>query len=458
MADRIITLQRTVRELGRLRAGLMQATKSGRQAPTASRNWILTSPNREYLDVAATLWGGRVEPWQPQGAGAAQFRVVTSAPTIDAILPPGDPLSQSYEIWTRGGCQRRCNGEREILGNKGAGQPCACRTEYGDDFHKIPAIDPNTKQPLRCQMMTRLSVFLPELPDIGIWRVESKGFWAATHITSYVDLIKGQVGPSAMVPVRLGIEPRTRVRDGKTSQFVEIVVSLRSAASFGQILASPEVISIGAAQVGAAIGSGERVAIAAAAAEVEHEPEQVDDLAPTTADIWQSKMDAAPDERALRGVWGQMKEAGVDDADLRAYWWGRKKQLGGDVPEGARIVMPSPPPSVASTLPSLGGRPIEDVNALAAEDEMAEDEIPAEDVPEVVQPPAAPDVAMPEPGEPEPDVDATWNAILAHAGKLGWNTAAVMEKFAKRQLREVADANGWDMASFLDAMKNGQVK
>lgn len=306
MPGRILTLQRQVRELGRLRAGLTvpSGKPGGRDRPTSSRSWILTSSNREYLDAAAQLWGGQVEEWQPQGNGPKAWRVITDTPAIDAILPPGDPLSQHLEMWSRGGCQRRCDGEQELL----SGSPCLCRAQFGDDFHE-------QEKGTVCDIHTRLNVFLPDLPDIGVWRAESKGFWAANHIAGYIDMIKGTVGPQVLVPVRLRIEPRTKVKDGKTSQFIEVVVELRGATSFGQILA-------GDMPTVAIAGTPDRAAIAAAPAE-----ESQAAVAAGPARDWQADMAAATTLDALRDLWKEAGPAGALDQPTKDAFWARKAEL-----------------------------------------------------------------------------------------------------------------------------------
>lgn len=447
MPGRILTLQRQVRELGRLRAGLTETatTRDGKayERPMSSKTWILTSANRNYLDAAAALWGGEVLEWQPVGGGPKAWRVITQAPVIDAILPPGDPLSQHLEMWSRGGCQRRCDGEVESRSE----QPCLCRAEFGDDFHE-------QRQGTVCDIHTRLNVFLPDLPDIGVWRVETKGFWPANHMAGYIDMIKGQVGPQVLVPVRLGIEPRTRVADGKTSHYIEIVVSLRTQASFGQILASPQVLAIGgpadsrtidAAPQRTAIESGrrpgtpaewrERFAQAAtldelrsmwtlagndgaldddtrAAFKTEGErllPASTADAEPPTdgddepdagADLWAKAIDAATTVEELRAVWADMRASGVDDKTLNQQWWARKS--------------------------AITGQPLPGADATVA--------------------------------ETEPDRDMVWSAIMAAAGTLGWNTDDVMSRFQAHSGQEAADGTGWDYADFLDAMRKGAVQ
>lgn len=225
MGSRIIILQRQARELGRLRTG----TFNGKY-PQRSETWVITSHSRDYIEAAAETWGGDVEEWKPQGAGAKQWRVITEARAINAILPPGDPLSQAYEAWTRGGCARRCDGQVEQLSDS----PCFCLNQWGEDFHQIKPGRALEEQP--CQMTTRLSVILPDLPDLGSWRVETKSYYSASELAATVDVLKGQLGAAAMVPVALRIEQRTRVAQGKTKQFPVIAMELRGATA-GQVMA-----------------------------------------------------------------------------------------------------------------------------------------------------------------------------------------------------------------------------
>lgn len=249
MGSRIRTLQMQARELGRLRTGTFEKPAGGRGRPVRSKSWILTSPSSDYLEAAAAEWGGTVEKWQPQGNGAQQFRVVTNAEMIEAILPPGDPLSQSLELWNRGGCARRCDGLTETLSNS----PCLCVEDYGPEFWKVAPKDEV------CKMTTRLNVILPSMPDIGLWRVETGSYWGANEIAAAVDMLKSAAGESAMIPIRLRIEQRTRVSQGKTKHYPVIAVELRGATA-GQVL---EAVA-STASVGAVASTQARAAIEAA--------------------------------------------------------------------------------------------------------------------------------------------------------------------------------------------------
>jgi hypothetical protein len=182
---------------------------------------VLTTFAEHYATAAADAWGGKVERWQPQGNGAPQFRVITEAESIDALLPPGDPLSQNNEMWNRGGCVRRCNGETELISR----QPCLCMREFGEDWHLLRQ-DTYRKDKV-CAATSRLNVILPDMPDMGVWRAETHSFYAANEWAGSVDMVLSGTGGKGLVPVLLRIEPRTRVAGGTTKHFPVVVVEIR---------------------------------------------------------------------------------------------------------------------------------------------------------------------------------------------------------------------------------------
>lgn len=407
MAGRILTLQRQARELGRLRAGTFEKPTSGRGRPSRSKTWILTTHQRAYLDTAAELWGGQVEPWTPQGSKDSAWRLITEASAIDAILPPGDPLSQSYEMWSRGGCQRRCDGETEQL----SGKPCLCRKEFGDEFHLQPPDQ-------ACRPHTRLSVILPDLPDLGVWRLESKGFYAANEIPAAVDLIHHATGGKLAVPVRLRIEPRKRVAAGQTKNFPVLVVEIRGATA-GQILAGqPATVALaGGGQQAAVDGGPQRQAIGAAPAASEPQgehltPDKVVKLAALVKNVPQ-----------LQALWKDAARDGALTDDVKTVLEKRADEL---KPQPAQQVKPTsaPPATDGSEQP-----PAE----TAAGVEVAE-------------------------GEVEPDTDVLWPQILTAAGKQKWNSDALEERIYTRFKKPSDEINGRDMQMFLDEVKGGQIK
>lgn len=223
MGSRIRTMQKQARELGRLRTGysVPNSDPNKRPRPVKSKTWVLSSHAEHYVTAAAEQWGGKVERWQPQGNGAPQFRVITEAEQIDAILPPGDPLSQANEMWNRGGCVRRCDGETELISR----HPCLCLAEHGPEWHLLRQ-DIRTKDKV-CAATSRLNVVLPDMPDVGVWRVETHSFYAANELAGTVDMVLSGTGGKGLVPVTLRIEPRTRVAGGQTKHFPVVVVELR---------------------------------------------------------------------------------------------------------------------------------------------------------------------------------------------------------------------------------------
>jgi len=162
------------------------------------------------------MWGGTVEKWQPQGAGAQQYRVITKAESIEALLPPGDPLSQYNEMWNKGGCMRRCDGQTEQITRR----PCLCSAQYGEEWYLQP-------KGVVCAATSRLNVILPDLPDVGVWRAETHSFYAANEWGGTLDMVLSGTNGKGLVPVSLRIEPRQRVANGLTKHFPVVVVEIR---------------------------------------------------------------------------------------------------------------------------------------------------------------------------------------------------------------------------------------
>lgn len=210
-----MTMKRQAAELGRIRTGYSRPNPKpdGKPLPVKSKTFVLTSHSRDYVAAAADLYGGTVEQWTPQGQSAAQWRVITEATELRAILPAGDPLSQSYEFWTGGGCKRRCDGVTEQLTR----QPCVCLAKFGEDWHER-----SPKQV--CRPTSRITVMLPDLPDLGVWRLESHSYYAADAMAGGLDIVLQATEGKSMMPVRMWIEQRKVVRNDETKHFPVVMV------------------------------------------------------------------------------------------------------------------------------------------------------------------------------------------------------------------------------------------
>ncbi|MFG2468687.1 hypothetical protein ACGFXB_24975 [Streptomyces canus] len=252
MGSRILTMKRQAAELGRIRTGYSRPNPNPDKGPipVKSQTFILTSHSREYIAAAAELYGGRVEQWTPQRQSAAQWRVITEARELRAILPAGDVLNQANEKWGGGGCERRCDGVTESI----SGKPCICLATYGENWHE--------RSPRQvCRPTSRIGVFLPDLPDLGVWRLETKSYYAADALAGGLDTVLQATGGKGLLPVRMWIEQRTRVVDGETKQF-QVVMLVPALPKLRHALSGP--ISTAAALDPASL---DRPAIEAAPAE-----------------------------------------------------------------------------------------------------------------------------------------------------------------------------------------------
>lgn len=211
MGARLRNIQARAAEHGRLRTGYTQGNR-----PMRSPNWVVTSHSEEHVRKAAELWGGEPEQWQPLNSTISQWRVITKSPSIEALITPGDPLNQYNEMWSKGGCQRRCDGEMELLSR----QACICLARFGEEWHL-------QKKGVVCSTTSRLNVMLPDLSGMGMWRAETHSFYAAQEWGGMVDMVLAGTDGKGFIPVNLRIEPRQRVANGETKKFPVVVVELR---------------------------------------------------------------------------------------------------------------------------------------------------------------------------------------------------------------------------------------
>lgn len=196
MAISPLILQKTQTEVGRIRLG---GEKPNQRTPGRKlTTFRFTSPRKALIERIAELYGGQVQEWQPP-KGAAQWQVITEASEVPVIVPPQDPSeSQWFEMWSAGGCQRRCDGIEEKISKS----PCIC--------------DPDPEQ-RDCKMHTRLRVMLEDVPGVGAWRVDTGSFYAAGELPGVAELLAMAQGA---IPGKLFLDQRTVVRDGKTKNFV----------------------------------------------------------------------------------------------------------------------------------------------------------------------------------------------------------------------------------------------
>lgn len=208
----ILTLQRRLRELGRIRTGVKVAGSNGKSRPSKLETFRLTSASRGLLDEAALIYGGDVRAW-PEGDG---WELITKVDALDIVIPPGDSMSQFYEMWSGGGCQRRCDGVTNLL----TMEPCVCPVDQ--DERRTLAADGRA-----CKPTTRLNVILPLIPDMGVWRLESHGYYAAVELAGTAEFLSRATAEGRLLPARLRLDQREAKRPGEpTKRYAVPVIEL----------------------------------------------------------------------------------------------------------------------------------------------------------------------------------------------------------------------------------------
>ena len=226
----IIQMQRRIAEVGRIRIGQqVPITGSGRgrggkrdTRPEKLSTFRLTSPNRTRIEQASRLYGGDVAEWEaPAGR---QWEVITRTDSLPVIVPPSDmAFSQWYELWSGGGCLRRCDGQNESISD-GA---CIC--------------DPDNRE---CNIHTRLSVMLRDLPGLGLWRLDTSGYFAALELQGAVDVLQMAAAAGTMLPAQLRLEQRMIKRaDEQVKRFAVPVLDVEI--SPAQLLSGGDRLDIG---------------------------------------------------------------------------------------------------------------------------------------------------------------------------------------------------------------------
>lgn len=211
----VIGVQRRFMQLGRVRLG----EKGPKGEPRRLNTFRFTSASERLLRAVAEKYGGTVTAWE--GApDEGYFQVTTEATSLEIILPPtfseqdGSPstsYSQWFEMWSKGGCQRRCDGITESL----SGEACMCDPVKRDSGATS-----------ECKIVTRVSFIIPDLPGLGVWRLDSGGWNAAVELPGTLELLAQAASEQRFIPAVLALQNRTSKQDGQTRRFVVPVIEL----------------------------------------------------------------------------------------------------------------------------------------------------------------------------------------------------------------------------------------
>jgi hypothetical protein len=249
MTRRIATLQSQLREIGRVRMGV-QVTANGKTRPSKLKTFRLTSRSKKALDRAAEVYGGKVTRWEESTDPVEQYQVTIEAPFLDVLVPPNGYTS-SFELWSGGGCLRRCDGETEEL----SGRPCEEVSTTRPDGTVLGPCPEGARERMAaaakgeaCKPTSRLRVLLPYLEEIGAWRLESHGYYAAIELSGMADFLDKAARMGYAYPARLRLEERrtTRPNEPRRDYIVPVLeIADRTPAQMLEHPEKPEVKAIG---------------------------------------------------------------------------------------------------------------------------------------------------------------------------------------------------------------------
>lgn len=209
-------MQRRAPEAGRIRLG--EKTGKGMRSLDKLR---FTSPNREVIEQIAARYGGQATEWHdPKANPSHQWQVYSDAAKVPVYLVPSG-LSVWYETWAGGGVQRRCDGVM-----------CEVPRVVNNDYEMIETACLCRSEGVRtCRPYTRLQLILPEVAFRGVWRLETKGWNAATELPGMYDMIVALAQSGQFVQAMLGVEKREqRTAAGKRNFVVPRLTIVQSAA------------------------------------------------------------------------------------------------------------------------------------------------------------------------------------------------------------------------------------
>jgi hypothetical protein len=228
-------IQRRGQQIGRIRIGQQVAVikdgrDTGKTRPERLSTFRFTTSSRSQAEAIAALYGGQVTDWN------GELEVITGKSEIGVTVPPRDQvISQAYEMWNKGGCIRRCDSQDEQI----SGGPCLCPHAADPDDEiavaraaleraQLAAQNP----PAACKPVTRISVMIPDLPGLGVFRLDTSSFYAATEIGDAAALMQMARDQGIFLPATLRIEQRSRVAGGQTKKFpvpvLEVLTTFRS--------------------------------------------------------------------------------------------------------------------------------------------------------------------------------------------------------------------------------------
>lgn len=194
--------------VGKIRLGVRKKTQSGKEYPTAT----------DYFVVVA-------DDSTSQAAAQAFHSVYGETPREIQIAFPSDNPEQFFPQYLssyRGG-----NGQYKLF-CRGDGER-AQRDDGHGGYVDIPCPYKECEfyTGKKCKELGKLQFFLPEVPGIGIWQLDTTSFHSTVRINSAIQMIQALTGGRIkMVPLTLRLVPQVVSPEGKpkTVHVLELAV------------------------------------------------------------------------------------------------------------------------------------------------------------------------------------------------------------------------------------------
>lgn len=190
-------IQARAPRVGKLKIGEMKENARG-----------VTYPSKLDYIVAKDGAGNRIESFHS---------VYGDKPTeFVAVLTSNDLNDIYWEAYRRygSGTGLACHGDGHNAIVEATGETCECPCAFAE-----PTIKNDKEYPPACKVVASLSLWLYEVPELGIFQIDTGGFRSVSNLkwflkTGLPGLTGGQI---AGIPVRVYMEPFQAMHDGKAS-------------------------------------------------------------------------------------------------------------------------------------------------------------------------------------------------------------------------------------------------
>lgn len=388
-------LQKRLTQVGVIRLGEQRISKKGKPYPARLETLRFTSPSRNLIDAVAAAYGGEVKQWQ--GQRSPEWEVISKVREIPVLVPP-QRIDPNMEHWGPGFRDRMCDGETEVM--RQAPCLCAAAIEAGRPFGPLDV----------CKPTTRMSLMLADIPSLGTWKLEARGWNGAAELPALAESVANAPFP---VLGRLVISVREKKEFNPFKSGEDAIET--------KVYVVPEVLFDGitpAQAFGGELGAAARAALGSAAVErhaIEAAKSHAAQPKLTPADY----LSAAEDARTVqdvRDLWKAANEDGALTDEVKAA-----------------------------------------LNARAAQLPQPQDKAKPEAAPVPATPATQPPTDVVVDAEIVDGLDALWLDVHAVAGEKGWNADALEARIQGLLNKTSNDVTEVELTRFLSAVKAGEI-